>query len=768
MPTLLRSRPFQITAAFVAVAMGLIGLLPLFGGPGYESALAAGLLMPGAAAIGAALDTSTRRDAPFEALARGAAIGAALALVAFLTTLLHGLRVGFCDAAGGVALFALGPGSGAVMGGAWGAVAGEIAGRLRRRRLAAALLGLSGPLGAALVSVGRFYMSPIIFAYDPFVGFFSGSLYDTIVDPSGLFTYRAGSAATLLAASVAALHLGRDGAGRLGLRSPGRPWLLALGLAAAIASGASMAFGDRLGHWQTAGTIARALGARVEGERCEVVYPRGVPLEEIMRFTRDCDAHVAAGERWLGAPALRDGQPLRVRAYLFESVEQKGALMGAARTYIAKPWRREVYLQVSDYPHGALGHELMHVLSGAFARGPFKIAGALGGVIPDPGLIEGIAVAGSPKDSDLTPREWAKAMKDLGILPPLKRLFAFGFLAENSATAYTVTGAFVGHTREKYGADVLRAWYGGRALPDLTGASWEALERAWHAELDTIALPEAAALQAKARFDRPAIFGRRCPRVVDRCRADADRLRARGDAEGALAELGRIQQLDASPATRVAAAVVRLDGPDREAGARELEAIAADASIPRHVRDRALEELADARLADGDGPRAVALYKEIVSRLVDEDRLRTLDVKIASAGEERARAAVVELLIGSRPPGPDQVRAAELLGAWAALAPEDGLPSYLLARRSFGDGRFEDAAARLDRALAGEIPIARVRAEAARLRLVVACGLGDPRTAERMFRLYAAGGVSAARLDAARSLLLRCGGAEAGEGAAPP
>ena len=33
------------------------------------------------------------------------------------------------------------------------------------------------------------------------------------------------------------------------------------------------------------------------------------------------------------------------------------------------------------------------------------------------------------------------------------------------------------------------------------------------------------------------------------------------------------------------------------------------------------------------------------------------------------------------------------LGAWAASAPGDGLPAYLLARRYVSDGRFEDAAA---------------------------------------------------------------------------
>ena len=758
MPPLHRSLPARIGAAFIAVAMGLIGMLPLFGGPGYESALAAGLLVPGAAAIVAALLVSGHRPAPYAAFARGVGLGVGLAGVAYGVTLLHGLRAGFCDVETGSLFFVLGPGFGGALGGAWGAVAGELAARRRRRRLAAVLLALAGPLAAVVITVARFYTSPIIFAYDPFVGFFNGTLYDTIVEHQGLVSYRAATAATLLAVAIAALHLDRDERGRIALLPARRPGLLLLGATAALASVSAITWGDRLGHWHTAASIAAELGAVTQGERCEVIHARGLPADEARRFARDCDAHVVASERWLGAPAVVDGKPLRIRAYLFASAEQKGALMGAARTYIAKPWRREIYVQENGYPHPALGHEIMHVMAGAFARGPFKIAGSLGGVLPDPGLIEGIAVAGSPREGDLSPAEWAKAMKDLGILPPLRRLFALGFLAQNSSTAYTVSGAFVEHVHGRYGADVVRSWYGGRSLPELTGDSWEAMERAWHERLDALTLPEAARVQAEARFDRPAIFGRRCPRVVDACKREAGRLRGGGDFVGAREKLGRVLELDESPAARIDAAVLEVAVGDRQAGLAALERIGGDEGVPRHLRDRALEEIADAALAAGEGERAAALYREVASRVVDEDKLRTLDVKAAAATDERARGAVVELLIGTRNMDPDAVRAAELLGAWAANAPGDGLPSYLLARRYVSAGRFEDAAQRLDRALSGELGLPRVRAEAARLRLVVACGLGDGETAARAFARYEASGPTPTRLDGAKRLLARCSG----------
>jgi len=64
-----------------------------------------------------------------------------------------------------------------------------------------------------------------------------------------------------------------------------------------------------------------------------------------------------------------------VRAFFFRDAAEKKRLMGAGDTYIAKPWRKEVYLQMGAYPHPVLGHELAHVVAGSFGRGPFRIAG---------------------------------------------------------------------------------------------------------------------------------------------------------------------------------------------------------------------------------------------------------------------------------------------------------------------------------------------------------------------------------------------------------
>src|SRR5258708_27416187 len=136
-----------MAASVVFAVLGAIGFLPLFGGPGYEQSLASGLVVPAAAAIAVALELSNRGDiAPLECVGRGLGAGVALASAAFVTALLHGFRVGFCDFWGGTTFFTLTSAFGALMGGAWGVVAGEVGRGGRCRRACCGVSTIAGTL----------------------------------------------------------------------------------------------------------------------------------------------------------------------------------------------------------------------------------------------------------------------------------------------------------------------------------------------------------------------------------------------------------------------------------------------------------------------------------------------------------------------------------------------------------------------------------------------------------------------------------------------
>jgi tetratricopeptide (TPR) repeat protein len=735
----------------LAVAAGL-GSLPPLAGPGYEYALACGVLLPPLVAIVTAIELTHQPRPAFSALGRGMYNAIGLALLAYIVSLLHGLRAGFCNAQDGSLLFLLGPGMGCWLASVWGAAVAEVARPRRHASWVAALLAFSGPLATALTALAVFYLTPMVFAFDPFVGFFSGAIYDTVVDWTPLVSYRAASLATLFACYIASLHLERDDLGAFTWRSLGRPGFVACGVVALVASLGSVAYGSRLGHWQTASTIREHLGGELELGDCHVIYDRSIAPDHLQRFAADCAAHSAELREWLGR---NDRKPVTV--YLFLDVGQKHRMMGAAGTSIAKPWRREIYLHNRAYPHPTLRHELAHALGGAIGRGPFDIAGRVGGWLPDPGLIEGLAEAAAPRDSELDGEQWAAAMLQIGELPSVESLFGLAFYANASSTSYTASGAFVRYVRETYGPSAVTSWYGGAALPQLVGKSWRELEAAWHDRLLDIRLDAHALAHARARFDRPGVFSRRCPHEVDARLQAAGWSLGIGDADGALGNYRRALALDSHNARALfgMARCHERKGNGAEA-ARQLHELATGAEVTVVTRQKAAEQLGDLSLRAGAVADAKQHYAEASRLAVDEGRLRTIDVKRHYADDEVARPAVLALLVGSQPAGPDHDEALDRIGHWRAERPDDGTPDYLFARAHLADRRYRLALERLQRAQQRGMPLERVAREAHRLQLVAHCALGELENAADALERYMASAPVRSNGTTAAQLLRRC------------
>ncbi|HXX68744.1 MAG TPA: hypothetical protein VEK07_16270 [Polyangiaceae bacterium] len=732
-----RRRAQRSAVAVVFVLSSAVGFLPLFGGPGYEQSLASGLMIPSAAAIAASLDLSADPGVtPLGEVAQGLASGALLAAVALLVALLHALRVGACDLGGGVVFFFLTAGAGALLGGMWGAVVAELARTRRRRRLVCVALSLALPLVGIAVSVARFYATPIIFAYDPFFGYFSGALYDTVIDVrSELLVYRAGTAAMIAGVALVAAGLRRTEHGSLALGGPGgRGRAIAcvlLGSSAVLASLVVGMSGPEVGTWQTAATIGRALGGRAAGRRCDVVYPDSLSGDEVTLLVRDCDEELSLDEARLGARL-----PGRLTEYVFADARQKRRLMGAGQTSIAKPWRREVYVQREPYPHPLLGHEIAHVVAGSFAPGPLHVGG---GLWPNPGLIEGVAVATSPDDDQLTDAQWARAMLDLGILPSPSAVFSLGFLSNSAPMSYTVAGAFVSWVSSRWGTSVVRTWYGGGSIERLTGQSWAALGDLFRAWLQTLRMPPQATSYARARFARPSVWQRRCPHVVDAVVGQADECRDERRFVAALRLYDAALSVDADDwRARFDRAVLRLRGAAPSSGRSELASIAANERAPKTWRDRSLVAIADDDLAHDRVAEAVNAYRTVADETLDEDVARTLEVKILAAADPLSRRVVVDLLIAEpRVPVDHAWTVAATLGVWAE-GTRSPLAEYLLGKNLSLHGDWALAAQWLDRALDGDVPSARIAREVLRTRAICACALEDRSGIARVRRLLGA------------------------------
>ena len=729
-----RAKPIAISAAVVGVSLFGIGCLRLFAGPGYEQALATGLVAPSAAAIATSLENSkdllgeTPRR-PVACILHGIEIGLFFSAISLFTAIVHGVRVGFCDFAGGVIGFLLTAAAGTVLGGVWGACVAEVAHRFRRRRLVCVLGSLAAPLACVAVGLLRFYTSPIVFSFDPFVGYFSGSFYDTVIDPgSPLLSYRLGTAATITFALAAASLVHRDG--KKWKRATSDDTTLARTVLAVVALGTSLwitANGIALGHWQTSESIAKDLGGKKSGQRCDVVYPDSMRENEALLLVKDCDEEIASDEKALGVRG-----PDRITAFFFRDAGDKKRLMGAADVYIAKPWRREVYLQVEGYPHPVLGHEIAHVVAGSFGRGPFRIAGELGGLWPNPGLIEGTAVATAPEEGELTDAAWARAMLDLGILPPMRELFSVDFLGRSGAQSYTAAGAFIRWMMHAYGTDKVRAIYGGQVVEAATGKSWDALDaefRAWLKEKQPI--PAEAMSFAKGKFDKPGLFSRKCPHVVDGLLKQANSCREGQTFDKAIALYDDVLARDPHDAQAVyGRAVSELRSGKTNEGRADLELLEKNSDFGRAWRDRAEEALADDEFERGIYDDAARRYEALAHATLDEDAGRTYEVKLAASRDPKARSAIVAMIFAPSLHAADPFLGAAKVGEWAE-ATKDPLALYLIGKNTARHGQYREALPYLEQVIDLRPPTPRVARELLHQYAVIACALGDATLVDR-------------------------------------
>jgi hypothetical protein len=746
----------------LAAALALAPL-PLLGVLGYEPSLIlclpsaiAGLHLGARAVARLRAGPATARAAadgwPLETAFRlwGASWGAALVgvAVAGLVLLANALRVRNCDPAGGLLWLALLPATTSGVGAATGVALGLGLGGGPRR---AVVLGVLVVVGSVAHAVWRFYATPAIFAHDAYGGYFAGALYDEDVAIPGSLVWARALYLTAAAAAVALAALCLDGSGarlRLGLRAIGRgrrrEIVVAVGLVAAalVLSGRRAALGIAL----DAGDVARALGAEQRTAHFVLHYSPTGP------FARDIALHALDAEyRWERLRALLGVEPDGpVHAFVFDNPAQKRALMGAGQTYIAKPWRREIYLQDAGWPHDVLQHELAHVFAGRWGDPIF--ATARRGARMNVGLIEGVAVAADWPAAPLTPHETVKALRQAGIAPNLGRVLGLGFFGVNAGQAYTTAGSFCRYLLDNYGTEKLGAIYRAAGAPaawaTVYGKDLAALEREWLAFVDgdAVVVPPREAALVKERLSRPAIFRRTCAHELALRRAEAGRRAAAGDHRGGLRlreEACREDPDDPDLVLEVAQAALAAGPPEAAVARRAAERLLGHPKAGATHRARAHLVLGDLEFSQ-DKNAADRAYAAALELPLDAASARLATAKrIALAAAPGAYGDGLRRFFAPRPaspPAPPRDAALDLLllESLRRTAPDRALPHYLLGRQLVDRRSDEDGARALATSLAPSLaeplPDARFVAEARRLLGLSRFRAGDLDGAESAFR----------------------------------
>ncbi|MGE5186071.1 MAG: hypothetical protein ACM31C_28645 [Acidobacteriota bacterium] len=706
------------------MAIGLaLGVVPLFGVLGYELALGASLFAAACGLdLGAALARAlqalpaagiSRAAYPGRSLARSAATASAMAVIVTLLPAIvcavRGIWVPTCDWWFGIEAYALIPLVTAALAGPVGHAVGVVVGVRahdrwwpHRSSVLAQLVWL--PLAAA--ALWRFYSQPPVFVFSPVIGYFPGNLYDENVRLGSALVWERLEAVLGTIAIVAGVAVWLDVPRFRVTRAP-RPAsrriapavVSVLALAGALAL---HAMGGTLGYAIDEDDIVANLDGTIETPHFVIHYAKSPAImADLPLIVADHEFRYAEVVAELG-----DAPAGKLTSFYFATADDKARWLGPRNVEMAKPWRREIYLDHRPFPHPSLRHEIAHAVASAFGDPIFGIA-VRDGVLVDPGLVEGLAVAADwPGSGTLTPHEAVRAMQVLGVQPSLGQLFSLGFLAQSSTRGYATAGSFVRFLFDRYGAAKLRALY--RSGNDFAGVYDKPLSELAHEWRDVIAqitLPSDVIEGTRERFRVKSVFQRPCPHAVAARREAAEDAAAFGDREHAI-QLMRAVCSDApdEPAYRLALAdYLYIDG-----GAERGEAItlwSALAADPEHVtssvRAWALERLALAAAARGD--------VSIVKQLIDQAAALPLE------GSQRRKVEAELYTLDHEGPAAPALYGYFFAPAgtfkepqWAELAvlgePHLGFAHYLLGLQRFSAGNYTDATAELTRAIHDGLP----------------------------------------------------------------
>jgi len=704
-----------LAAVFVSLVSIALAFVPLFNLLAFEFSVGMGALLAYVSGWRACAAAASARQVfvPRQARRRGFP-GAALLQVGVQNLLLlffplvimgaNAVRVPNCNWSEGLQFYALFT----VPGVLYGTTLGFALGLAHRTGWARFHL-LLWSLATYVYVLWNIVRQPPIFAYNAFVGFFPGPLYDQAVPltPLLLLARTIVVVEAILFALLAVMLW--DGV-RLRWRALSDPWTGARAVAGPLALCALLVFAalqvnaGRLGLRPDAGDIRRALGGHLATEHCDVYYDvQAYTRERAQELAREHEFHYAELREFFGFDV-----PGRIGSYVYASAEKKKRLMGAGGTSFEDALTDEIHLNAASWPHPVLRHELAHIFAAHLQR--------WWPICPQIGIHEGIAVAAEWREESgrlgLTPDEACAAMDSLGLLPDLGSLLgAFGFWTQPGARAYTAAGSFVHHLVTAYGMEPFRVLWSTRKFERAYGRSLDDLVREWkRVQLAPVRLTPLQLLRAERLYRPPAIFALPCAR--EQARLQTELAGARQSEQFARAEslyAGILRLEPDSPSHQLGLARLYLEAGKAAESRRALLALLDTPALPQSWRGRALDELGDAQWTLGEFEGAAASYAGAESLAVSRPERRAFQVARAALRAPELRQALCPYLTEVLP------EAAGLASlAWVrAQVPSAPLPRYLLGRRLYYAERFAEAreelgplAAATDTVLSSDVKLA--------------------------------------------------------------
>ena len=686
--------------ALVFLAVLALSFVPMAGTLGYFSALLLGAPLSLLAALvgvdgvtavrerlsDAGSDTragSGGREALWRLVADGA-VELAWLLGAALTPLVVGMLWNRnCDPLAGLGYFAMGPACSVALGWTAGVATTIVVGERRRWQLV--LAGCAPFLISTAVGVHRLYFEPVVFAFDPFWGWFSGPIYDEGVAIGRRFMlYRAYNFAA--AAGVwLLLQAGVDGRLRLGWRrmlgdGPSRTRAGAGAALLALVVGLA-ATAPRWGFTATTASLSEVLSGTRETEHFVIHYlPRSLTAREIDVVVAEHELAWARLEDRLGQAPAR-----KVHSFIFANGKQRGALIGADQVEVSPPWRQQMYLSHRAWPHDVLPHELAHAFLGDF--GDPLLGLPIAGFRFNGALVEGVPTALAPRPHDnLGLHEQAAILDRLDKRPPLATIMGAGFWGAAASRAYTAAGSFVLWLAQTRGWPAVAELYANAGDFERSFAEpLDALEAEWLGFLRAIPLREQDVEAQAQRYQRGSVFRRPCAHRAAELSRAAARAQLHGQREQALAhqrDLCAIEPED--PAHTLRLADMHASYGEFEQANGLLDTLAARDDLTATITAVIAEQRGDTALLAGELAAADAHYVDALGLGLTEGRRRQLELKRMAAHDPALAPRIADYFELFQLP--DESEAGAMLRLWTAsriaeLPGHRALGHYLLGRQ---------------------------------------------------------------------------------------
>jgi hypothetical protein len=348
--------------------------------------------------------------------------------------------------------------------------------------------------GILMIIAYEIYFNPQVYVFNPFIGFFPGTIYDEGISVSDkLILYR----------FLNLLFFGWIISAIIRLKRSKDKRLIFFTVKVIFIPVTFFLLSPYLGFSTTFESLTNKLSKSVITEHFVIHLDKRIDTQKIKMLTLNHEYYYQELEKYFEVK-LDD----KIHSFIFYDDDQKKELFGSRNADVAKPWLNQIYISIGNWEH-TLKHELAHCFSAKFGTGFLKLASGL-----NPMLIEGIAEAADGNYDDNSLHFMAALAYNSGYDVDMKYLLSkFGFYSKTSSISYIFAGSFIQYLIDNYGISKFKEYYLSGEFPKSYGLNLNNTLKKYYSFLTNTDYSYSEH-QAHYYYGRKSLFQKICPRAI--------------------------------------------------------------------------------------------------------------------------------------------------------------------------------------------------------------------------------------------------------------